>query len=217
MVKCCIFDLDGTLVNSLNDLANAANNALAALGFPVYDIEKYKQFIGNGVAKLIERILPDNHKTDENKQKMRKLFDEKYDKCCTDFTKPYSHIRETLTELKKRNIILAVVTNKPDETAKKILNKLLPNIFDDIFGNTNDTKPKPAPDLCFQILKTHNINADDCVFIGDSNVDMQTAANARIISIGVTWGFRSRQELEQTGANFIINTPKELLELEILN
>jgi phosphoglycolate phosphatase len=213
MIKCCIFDLDGTLVNSLQDLADAANYALSTLGFPVHNVEKYKQFVGNGVAKLIERVLPANYCTDEYKQKMRTVFNENYNRGCLNFTKPYNDIRETLLELKKRKFILAVVTNKPDDLAKKILNNLLPNIFDGIYGNIISIPTKPAPDLCLRVVENHNIKTCNCVFIGDSDVDMLTATNACMIPIGVTWGFRNRNELETAGAKYIIDKPRELLNM----
>jgi len=212
-IKCCIFDLDGTLVDSLQDLANATNSALVSLGFPIHDVEKYKQFIGSGVEKLIERVLPKKYCTNEYKQKMRVIFDENYNRCCVDFTKPYKGIREILTELKKHNLILAVVTNKPDDLAKKILNNLLPGIFDNIYGNTIGIPTKPSPDLCLQVVENNNIKACDCVFIGDSDVDMLTAKNAHMTSVGVTWGFRTRNELKTAGANYIIDKPIELINI----
>ncbi|MDR1983785.1 MAG: HAD family hydrolase [Prevotellaceae bacterium] len=213
MIKCCIFDLDGTLVDSLYDLANAANMALASLGLPVHNIEKYRQFVGNGVAKLIERVLPDDYCTDNCKQKMLNAFTENYNRCCLDFTKPYNGINETLAELKKRNIILAVVSNKPDYLVKKIINSLFPDTFYDVFGNIDGIAVKPSPDLCFRVIKNHNIETCDCAFIGDSNVDILTAINANMLPIGVTWGFRNRNELEAAGAKNIISKPDELLKI----
>lgn len=213
MIKCCIFDLDGTLVNSLYDIANAANSTLALLGLPVYNIEKYRQFAGNGVAKLIERILPNEYRTDEYKQKALDIFNEKYNRCCLDTTTPYIDIVETLEELKKQNIILAVVSNKPHDLVKKIINNLLPDIFDDVFGNIAGIATKPSPDLCLQVIRNHNIKACECIFTGDSDVDMLTAINAKMLPTGVSWGFRSKSELKNAGAKYIINTPKELLKI----
>ncbi|MDR3226950.1 MAG: HAD family hydrolase, partial [Prevotellaceae bacterium] len=212
-----IFDLDGTLVNSLRDIADAANSALASLKLPIYDTEKYKQFVGNGISKLIERVLPYDYKNDEYKQKMLNIFNENYNRCCLNFTKPYNGICETLNELKKQNIILAVVSNKPDDLAKKIVNNLFPDIFDDVFGNVAGIAVKPSPALCLRIVQNHNIETCDCIFAGDSNVDMLTATNAKMLSVGVTWGFRSRKELENAGAKFIIDTPKELLNILKIN
>jgi phosphoglycolate phosphatase len=213
MIKCCIFDLDGTIINSLRDLANAANSTLASFGLPVHDIEKYKLFVGNGVAKLMEHILPDEYRTDEYKYKILNVFGENYNRCCLEFTKPYTGISETLAELKKQKITLAIVTNKPDDLAKKIINCLLPDIFDDVFGNMAGIAKKPSPDLCLQIMRNHNIEASDCVFIGDSNIDIFTAINAGILPVGVTWGFRGRNELEKAGAKYIIDKPNELLKI----
>ncbi|MDR1552898.1 MAG: HAD family hydrolase [Prevotellaceae bacterium] len=213
MIKCCIFDLDGTLIDSLHDLANAANSTLASFGLPVHDTEKYKQFVGNGVVKLMERILPDEYRTDTYKEKIFSVFSENYSRCCLDFTKPYSGISEILEELKKQNIVLAVASNKPDDLAKKIIKNLLPDIFDDVFGKMADTSAKPSPDLCLRIMQNHSVEASACAFIGDSYVDILTAINAKILPIGVTWGFRSRDELQNAGARYIINKPKELLNI----
>ncbi|MDR1198090.1 MAG: HAD family hydrolase [Prevotellaceae bacterium] len=213
MIKCCIFDLDGTVVNSLHDLVNAANSTLASFGLPVHDIEKYKQFVGNGVAKLIEHILPDEYRNDEYMQKILNVFNENYSRCCLDFTKPYIGISETLTELKKQKITLAVVSNKPDDLAKKIISNLLPDIFDDVFGNKTGIARKPSPDLCLRVMRNHNIKASDCAFVGDSDIDIFTAVNAKILPVGVTWGFRSQSELEKAGAKHIINKPRELLKI----
>ncbi|MDR2652923.1 MAG: HAD family hydrolase [Prevotellaceae bacterium] len=213
MIKCCIFDLDGTLIDSLRDIANAANSTLASFGLPAHDVEKYKQFVGNGVVKLMERILPDEYRTDTYKEKILSVFSENYNRSCLDFTKPYNGIRETLTELKKQNIILAVASNKPDNLAKKIINNLLPDIFDDVFGKIADVPAKPSPDLCLRIMHNHNIEASACAFIGDSYIDVLTAINAKILPVGVTWGFRRRDELKNAGARYIINKPKELLNI----
>lgn len=211
MIKCCIFDLDGTLVNSLNDIANATNFALMTLGLPAFETEKYRHFVGSGIKKLIERVLPENCCNSYYKQKMLELFNEKYNECCIQLTKPYPEIPETLAELKSHNIVLAIVTNKPDAMAKKIVSSLLPDIFSNIYGNTANIPVKPAPDLCFKILQNHGIGAQDCFFVGDSDVDMQTALNAKMLPVGVTWGFRSRNELKLAGAKHIINSPNELL------
>ncbi|MDR1347499.1 MAG: HAD family hydrolase [Prevotellaceae bacterium] len=213
MIKCCIFDLDGTIINSLHDLVNAANSTLASFGLPVHDIEKYKQFVGNGVAKLIEQILPDEYRNDEYKYKILNVFNENYNRCCLDLTKPYAGISETLAELKKQNITLAVVSNKPDDLAKKIISNLLPDIFDDVFGNKTGIARKPSPDLCLRVMQNHNIKASDCAFIGDSDIDIFTAINAKILPVGVTWGFRSRSELKKAGAKYIVNKPGELLKI----
>ncbi|MDR0420410.1 MAG: HAD family hydrolase [Prevotellaceae bacterium] len=213
MIKCCIFDLDGTIADSLHDIANAANATLASFGLPVHDIEKYKQFVGSGVSKLMERILPDEYCTDEYKQKILTVFSENYSRCCLDFTKPYAGISETLAELKKQKMILAVVSNKPDNLAKKIINSLLPDIFSDVFGSMAGVNRKPSPDLCLHVMQNHNIEAVNCAFVGDSDIDIFTAINAMILPVGVTWGFRSRSELENAGAKYVISKPSELLKI----
>lgn len=211
MYKTLIFDLDGTLVDSLEDLAMSTNLLLAENNFPIHDMEVYKQFVGNGVDKLIERALPDDKKGEVNKYRNR--FNEIYNDNCLKHTLPYDGMKELIDDLYYNGYKLAVVTNKPKAYATKIVNQLFPNRFAYVFGNTVYQPKKPHPclvQLAMQLLET---NKNETVFIGDSNVDIETAINAKIASIGCLWGFRTKEELEAAGATYTVNKPSEIKDL----
>lgn len=205
-----IFDLDGTLADTLYDLADATNFALEKLGYPVHPYESYKKFVGNGVQKLCYRALPDDKK--EDTEKLLEIFSEYYGKHFLDKTKLYDGMRETLSVLAENNVILAVATNKPQNFARQIVNKLLPEFgFVKVLGGCSERPKKPDTAIINEILS--GLPADDKIFmIGDSNVDIQTAKNAGIFSIGCEWGFRGREELENAGADFIAETPSDIAE-----
>lgn len=196
-----IFDLDGTLADTLYDLADATNFALEKLGYPVHPYESYKKFVGNGVQKLCYRALPDDKKSDT--EKLLEIFSGYYGKHFLDKTKLYDGMRETLSTLAENNVLLAVATNKPQNFARQIVNKLLPEFdFVKVLGGCSERPKKPDTAIINEILS--GLTADDKIFmIGDSNVDIQTAKNAGIFSIGCEWGFRGREELENAGADFI--------------
>ena len=208
MNKGCIFDLDGTLVDSLEDLALATNRALERLGYQPYPLEKYKMFVGSGVKKLIERCLPDE--TKERQALALDYFYEEYSLCLLEHTKPYLGIEEVLKYLKQQGSILAVVTNKPDPLAKKIVSTLFENLFDEVCGQVEGILVKPDPTLVLQILDHYDLDKAKTFYIGDSDVDIYTAKNASLISIGCTWGNRSEEELVEAGACFIVHDPKEI-------
>lgn len=210
-MKLIIFDLDGTLVNSLDDLAAAANQALKKHGFPIHENEKYKYFVGNGVPKLIERALPENMRTDTVISMVKSDFDAYYSKHYADCTKPYDGINDLLRTLKERGYKLAVASNKPDEFTSVIVTQLFGDIFDFISGKREDTPKKPAPDIIFKIMKASCVNAENTVMIGDSDVDIITAENAGISSIGCLWGFRTADELKKAGADHLASSPSEIL------
>lgn len=196
-----IFDLDGTLADTLYDLADATNFALEKLGYPIHPYESYKKFVGNGVQKLCYRALPDDKKSDT--EKLLEIFSGYYGKHFLDKTKLYDGMRETLSTLAENNVLLAVATNKPQNFARQIVNKLLPEFdFVKVLGGCSERPKKPDTAIINEILS--GLTSDDKIFmIGDSNVDIQTAKNAGIFSIGCEWGFRGREELENAGADFI--------------
>ncbi len=203
-----IFDLDGTLADTLYDLADATNYGLEKLGYPIHPYESYKQFVGNGVQKLCYRALPENRKDDT--EKLLEIFSEYYGTHFLDKTKLYDGMKETLDILKKNNVTLAVATNKPQNFARQIVNKLLPESdFVKVLGGCEERPKKPDIAIINEILSV--LPADNKVFmIGDSNVDIQTAKNAGISSIGCAWGFRGVEELTEAGADFIAETPEDI-------
>ena len=211
-IKLVIFDLDGTLLNTISDLAHSTNYALKQNGFPEHPVEAYRFFIGNGINKLFERALPENEKTEENVLRIRNTFIPYYDIHNADYTKPYDGIRELLTAMRLKGFTLAVASNKYQSATEKLIKYIFPDIFFiAVIGQREGMPVKPDPTIVYDILKIANVLPEETIYIGDSGVDMQTAANSNITSIGVTWGFRPREELEATGANYIVNHPKEIL------
>ena len=210
MYKAVIFDLDGTLLNTLEDLANACNYALVECGLPTYQVEKYKKFVGDGRYKLIERIIPEAKKTPELFNKVLSLYDEYYEKHMMDVTKPYAGIIELLDDLNEKGLKLAVVSNKPHEFTTKVVKTIFEDRLQLVFGQRVNFPTKPDPATVFEVFKNFKVTPEECIYVGDSNVDIMTAKNAGIKSIGVAWGFRGKEELEAEGADFIVSTAQEL-------
>lgn len=214
-MKTAIFDLDGTIADTINDLADAVNYGLRELGCPEHPVERYKKFVGNGAPMLCLRALPDDRKSDADK--LHGIFCSYYDEHYLDKTKLYPGIKETMQKLSDNGVILAVATNKPQDVARLVVLALLPDItFVKVLGGCAERPKKPEPQIIREILE--DISADDnrVFMIGDSNVDIKTAKNSGLISIGCTWGFRSRSELEAEGADYIAETPYDIAEF-ILN
>lgn len=211
MKKGCVFDLDGTLVNSLMDLANAVNTVLEKHHLPVHKTELYNQFVGNGVKKLVERALGEY--SDSLLDECLTEFYDYYAKHCLDNTLPYQGIKELVIDLKKDGYQLGVVTNKPHHLAIRIVETLFPDMFDVILGQQDLYPVKPSPESTHLALMTMKLGKDDCIFIGDSCVDIQTAINVNMDSIGVSWGFRGYAELEAAGSTYIVTSPLEIREI----
>jgi phosphoglycolate phosphatase len=213
MTDLYIFDLDGTLVNSVFDLADSVNKVLDSHGYPTHDTEKYKYFVGNGTVKLIERALPEGERTEENIMSLHSEFSEVYRKNALNKTRPYDGIKELLKELKRKGVRLAVASNKPDEFTKEIVFTLLgKDTFDCVRGKLDGIPAKPEPDILYGIMNKLGNNSNNTFMIGDSDVDVITAHNAGLKCIGCTWGFRGRAELENAGADFVCDTPEEILD-----
>lgn len=213
MFKACIFDLDGTLVDSLRDLADASNYALHMQGYPTHEMAQYRYFVGNGIPKLIERTLPVQARTPDILAHTRELFDAHYDVHRLDHTKPYAGILPMLDHLAKNGIPIAIVSNKADLFTKKIAAALFGNRFQSVLGSRPNVPRKPDPTAALETASYLNISPKECLFIGDSGVDMKTAAAAGMTGIGVLWGFRDRKELLENGAHKLIEQPAELLSL----
>ena len=211
MYKVAIFDLDGTLLNTLKDLADACNFALRSHGFSEHQIDEYKYFLGNGVYKLVERALPMDKKDGETVDKVLTEFKKYYEKHKSDFTKPYDGIEELLIALKETGIKTAVVSNKPHEFAVEIVERYFAKSFDIVFGKREGYLAKPDPTTVIETLNYFKCKKEEAVYIGDSDVDMFTGKNAGLFSIGVAWGFRGARELSAAGANKIVYTSEELL------
>lgn len=212
MKELVIFDLDGTLINSIKDLGAATNHALKASGYPEHPLEAYPMLVGNGVRKLIERALPENAREDEIIDKMKKDFTDYYDIHNTDYTRPYEGISELLKGLRARNIKVAVASNKYHKATEKLVRHFFPDIeFAAIEGQKDGIPTKPDPSIIFEILGIVVVPKQNVLYVGDSGVDMETARRACVDSVGVTWGFRPVSELKKFYAGAIINHPDEIL------
>lgn len=211
MKKLVIFDLDGTLLNTIADLAQSTNYALKQLGYPTHPVEKYKFMVGNGINKLFERALPEGEKTEENILRVRKEFIPYYNLHNADDSQPYTGIPELLSELQILGIQLAVASNKYQAATQRLIEHYFPSIrFVAVFGQREGINVKPDPTIVFDILKLSNTPKEAVLYVGDSGVDMQTAANAEVEACGVTWGFRPRTELEQSNPTYLVNTAQEI-------
>lgn len=209
-----IFDLDGTLLNTLDDLSAAANHALTQCGFAPRSVEECRKFVGNGVTKLLERALPDGHKTSENVTRMKTAFFAYYDKHLADTTYPYDGICEALAALQARGVKLAVASNKYQAATAQLIAHFFPSVsFAAVLGQREGVPVKPHPQIVQDILAAANETCEHTLYVGDSDVDMQTAQNAGVRACGVTWGFRSRESLAACHPAYLIDNPKELLEI----
>ena len=214
MKKIVIFDLDGTLLNTIADLATATNQALQHFGYPTHSIEAYRFFVGNGINKLFERALPETERTEANVLRIRSQFIPYYNVHNADFSTPSPGIPEVLHTLQSHGILLAVASNKFQAGTEKLIKKFFPEIdWVEICGNREGVPLKPDTALVDMILDKAGVERKGCVMIGDSGVDIQTAHNAGITSVGVSWGFRSRSELKENGADYIADDATELLHI----
>lgn len=207
-----IFDLDGTLLDTVADLANATNQALERCGYPTHPTQAYYKFVGNGINKLFARALPAECSTEENVQRIRSLFIPYYNEHNADCSCPYSGIIDLLHALQEGGVQLAVASNKYHEATLKLVCHFFPHVtFAAIYGQREEVPVKPAPDIVFDILRDTGVSKEDALYVGDSGVDMQTALNAGVESVGVAWGFRSVEELQENGAVHIVHQAEEIL------
>lgn len=213
MYKAVIFDLDGTLVNSLEDLANSVNKGLLAVGLPTHNVEEYRYFVGNGRDKLIERAIGNAALSEKEKETVRTVYDEDYAIHSNDNTCEYAGCTQLLENLTKMGIKTAVLTNKPQEFVAPILKKIYPNYsFTLAWGNSNRFKTKPDPEALLAMLKELGISKNECLYIGDSDVDVFTANNAGVDMVGACWGFRGKDELIKAGAKMTAEKPLDIME-----
>lgn len=212
--KAAVFDLDGTLVNSLDDLADSANATLRAHSFPVHEVEAYRYFVGDGTRKLMERILPQEHAADTTfVEQFMSEYKDCYARNLLQKTKPYDGIMEMLEELRRRSIPMAVCTNKHQSAAETIVKTLFPHrIFQEIIGDQEGLPRKPDPQKVLRIMRNFGVTGEQTAYFGDTDVDMDTARNAKAFAVGVLWGFRPEEELVAHGAYILLSHPMELFE-----
>ena len=211
MIKLVIFDLDGTVCNTIDDLAASTNHALAVLGYPTHPVEAYKYFVGNGMSNLIYRALPEGHKSEEECSKAKKLMLGHYETHFADKSAPYEGIPDLLKTLKRDGIKIAVCTNKAHYMAVEIAQKIFGGIFDAVMGQGDEYPLKPDPTSTKMLMERFDSGPEETLFVGDSGVDMQTAHSCSLNSIGVLWGFRTEKELKENGASFIAEAPTDIL------
>lgn len=211
MYKAVIFDLDGTLLNTLTDLYNAVNFALASFGFPKRSIDEVRRFIGNGVKKLMERSTPDGT-DEETNARCLDCFRGYYLEHMADNTAPYEGVNELISSLKEKGLKTAVVSNKLHSAVAGLCEDYFADL-DCAIGVSVEEERKPNPVNVLKVLNIFDISKDECIYVGDSEVDVETAHNAGLKCIGVTWGFRDEDELLKNDADFIARTAEEVLEI----
>lgn len=212
MKSLLIFDLDGTLLDTVADLAASTNYALSQCGFSTHNTGAYKFFVGNGINKLFERALPEGEKTQENIFQVRQHFLEYYGTHNADLTTPYPGMVDLLQSLQAAGIKLAVASNKYQKGTEKLIKHFFSDIhFVAVFGQRESVPAKPDPTIVMDILDIAKVEKRNVLYVGDSGVDMQTAQNSGIDALGVTWGFRPRTELQALSPKYIVDQPSEIL------
>ena len=214
-IKSVIFDLDGTLLDTIEDLGDSVNEVLAAREYPTHSYEEYCFFIGDGMENLIKRSLPNECLTDEGLiEEVLIDYREAYTRNWNKKSRPYEGIMECLDSLRSRNIVSAVLSNKPHHFTEMCVAELIGNQhFDIVLGQREGVRKKPSPDAAFEICNTIEVDPKDVVFVGDTNVDIVTGIAAGMKTIGVLWGFREESELREAGAQYIVDKPNQILEI----
>jgi len=212
--KAVIFDLDGTLIDTIDDLADSMNSVLLASGFPTHETNKYKYFVGDGMKNLVKRALPEGDYDDSIIEEYLRQMKEQYAKNWAAKSKPYSGIPELLDSLERLQIPKAVLSNKAHEFTVEVIKELLPKWnFDFVYGERQGITRKPDPSGALEIVNNLGLKPEDILYVGDTSTDMKTAKNAGMYAVGVLWGFREEAELLEHGADSIIAEPLKLLEL----
>ncbi len=211
MIDTVIFDLDGTLLNTLDDLADSVNYALASLGYPARTVDEVRMMVGNSVVYLIEKALPFG--TDEaERDRCIAVFEEHYKANMRNKTAPYDGVMQMLSDIKELGLKLAVVSNKPDVFTKALVKELFGGFIALAIGRSDDLPRKPAPDMVLQAMILLGSDKSTTVYVGDSEVDVITAKNADLPCVGCLWGFRDEETLRREGAEYLISSPSELTE-----
>ncbi|MCF2675582.1 HAD family hydrolase [Pseudoflavonifractor phocaeensis] len=212
MYKHVIFDLDGTLLNTIDDLADTGNHVCTLHGWPTHTVDAFKLMVGNGIPKLVERFAPQGTSQEVLDQAFQEFMDW-YGVHKEDKTAPYAGMPEVTKALREAGVSIAVLSNKADVMAGPVVEHYYPGIFPVVQGALPGLPTKPDPTLLHKLMDRLGATKEDTLFVGDSNVDIRTAKNGGLTGCGVLWGFRSREELEAAGADVIVSTPQELLDL----
>ncbi len=214
MKRLVIFDLDGTLLDTIGDLAASCDEVLRRHNMATYSLDDYKHFVGNGIVRLVERAIPDELRSEEFIAELRKEFVVYYFENIDSHTVIYPDIMWLLEELQKRDIKVAIASNKFQDGVRKLAASFFSKIhFEAILGQRPNVPLKPDPQIVNDIIQLTSYTPEQILYVGDSGIDMETAKAAGVESIGVTWGFRSREELIESGADHIVDSPKEILKL----
>lgn len=211
--KAVIFDLDGTLVDSLEDLADSMNSILSGFGYPTHQKDAYRYFVGRGIKNLVKSALPASASDEEIIMKCYNAMMDSYAKNCINKTAPYSGVLELLDSLKERGVKMAVFSNKAHPFTEQIVNDMFPGYFGQVEGLQIDELRKPNPSVALRIAEVFGVVPQETIYIGDTDTDMFTAVNAGMIPVGALWGFRKADELKEAGAQYLIAHPEELLQL----
>ncbi len=207
-----VFDLDGTLLNTLDDLCDSVNYALEKKGYPKRSLDEVRSFVGNGVEKLMMRSVPENTSKEEALSALE-IFKNHYKDNSKNKTRPYDGIMELLAELKDKEFKMAIVSNKFNDAVKELNKEFFGEYIEFAYGECETIRKKPNPDAVFKALEDLKVEKNQAVYVGDSDVDIMTAENSGLDCISVSWGFRSRQELEMSGAVSIIDEPMDLMDI----
>ena len=213
MIKTAIFDLDGTLCDTISDLADSVNFALGQMGCEKRSLEEIMSFVGNGIHNLVTLSLPKQKRSEQDINAAKKFFFEYYKVHFADKTVAFDGIMQMLLALKQKGIQLAVCSNKEDSMAREVVKKLFGDTFDIVLGQSDRFPLKPAPESTLYIIEKLGSKQEQTAFIGDSDVDIKTAKNAEVYSIGVTWGFRSKKELIENGCTAIAESPSDIVKI----
>jgi phosphoglycolate phosphatase len=212
--KGVIFDLDGTLLDTLADIGNSMNFVLERHGFPTHYLDSYKLYVGDGAEILVRRSIPKDRRNKKEIDKYLNEYREEYNRNWNKMTRPYDGIPETLNELELRGIRLSVLSNKSQDFAEEIVAAFLPGIkFEQVIGYRTGIPAKPDPHSTLEVAKAMNLGVEQILYAGDTDVDMQTAVNAGMYGVGVLWGFRTGEELKKNGAKKLISHPYEILKM----
>ena len=214
MYRAVIFDLDGTLLDTLEDLRDGVNYVLTLKGYPKRSLEEIRRFVGNGIAKLIERAAPQGT-TEAEWAEMLQVFRAYYTEHCRIKTGPYEGITELLEELKKQGILMAIVSNKNDAAVKELVKYYFSDFIEPevAIGEREGIQKKPAPDSVYEAMRLLGVEKEEAVYVGDSDVDRETAKNAALDCISVTWGFRDEEMLRGLEPEYLVHEPKEIMEI----
>lgn len=210
--RCAIFDMDGTILNTLEDLADSTNAALSLSGYPERSIDEVRSFVGNGIRLLIERAVPEGISVAET-DRVHADFMKYYQVHCADKTRPYDGIRETIAALQRGGCQTAVVSNKADAAVRELSSRYFDGLFSVSIGEREGIARKPAPDTVNEVMRRLGVSRKETVYIGDSEVDLETAENAKLPCILVEWGFRDKEFLRSRGGRTFVAEPEQIAQL----